>query len=62
MDLDFYVFDRVEKDFDSLFQLLTITQKQIHEKLEEHSDCKVLKGNKLVGWLYEISKPKGIKF
>jgi len=54
MDLDFDKFDRVEKDFDSLFHLLSITQKQIHDKLEEHADGKVLKGNELVGWLGEI--------
>ncbi len=54
MDLDFDTFDRVEKDFDSLFHLLSITQKQIHDKLEEHSDGKALKGNELVGWLGEI--------
>jgi len=54
MNLDFDTFDRVEKDFDSLFHLLSITQKKIHDKLEEHADGKVLKGNELVGWLGEI--------
>ncbi len=54
MKLDFDSFDRIEKDFDSLFYLLSITQKQIHEKLIEYSDGKVLKGNELVGWLGEI--------
>ncbi len=54
MDFDFDTFDRVEKDFDSLFHLLTITQKKIQEKLQEYSDGKVLKGNELVGWLGEI--------
>ena len=54
MDFDFDAFDRVEKEFDSLFQLLSITQKQIQKKLEVHSDGKVLKGNELVGWLGEI--------
>lgn len=54
MDLDFHTFDRVEKDFDSLFRLLSNTQQRIHDKLEEHADGKVLKGNELVGWLGEI--------
>jgi len=54
MDLDFDTFDRVEKDFDSLFHLLSITQNKIHDKLEEYADGKVLKGNELVGWLGEI--------
>jgi hypothetical protein len=54
MDFDFETFDRVEKDFDSLFQLLSRTQKEIHKKLEQHADGKVLKGNELVGWLGEI--------
>ena len=54
MNFDFDAFDRVEKDFDALFHLLSITQKEIQEKLEEHSDGKVLKGNELVGWLGEI--------
>ena len=54
MDLDFDTLDRVEKDFNSLFHLLSITQKQIHDRLEEHADGKVLKGNELVGWLGEI--------
>lgn len=53
-EFDFETFDRVEKDFDSLFHLLSITQNQIQEKLQEHSDGKVLKGNELVGWLGEI--------
>ncbi len=34
--------------------MLSITQKQIQDKLKEHSDDKVLKGNELVGWLGEI--------
>ena len=54
MDLDFDALDRVEKDFKSLFRLLSTTQKQIQDKLEVHSDGKVLKGNELVGWLGEI--------
>lgn len=54
MDFDFDTFDRVERDFDSLFHMLSITQKRIQEKLEEHADGKVLKGNELVGWLGEI--------
>jgi len=54
MELNFDTFDRVEKDFDSLFHILSVTQKQIHSKLEEHADGKVLKGNELVGWLGEI--------
>jgi len=54
MEFNFDAFDRVEKDFDSLFHLLSITQKEIHETLEEYSDGKVLKGNELVGWLGEI--------
>jgi hypothetical protein len=52
IDIDAVV--RVEKDFESLFQHLSITQKKIQEKLKEHSDGKVLKGNELVGWLGEI--------
>lgn len=54
MDLEFYAFERVEKDFYSLFHQLSIIQKQIQDKLEGHSDGKVLKGNELVGWLGEI--------
>ncbi len=54
MDFDFEAFEGVEKDFESLFQLLSSTQKEIQEKLQQHSDGKVLKGNELVGWLGEI--------
>ena len=54
MNLDFDAFDRVEKEFESLFHLLSITQAEIHGKLEKHADGKVLTGNELVGWLGEI--------
>ena len=54
MDLDFDRFERVEKDFESLFHMLSTTQSKIQEKLEQHSDGKILKGNELVGWLGEI--------
>ncbi|RWX44764.1 hypothetical protein H206_02082 [Candidatus Electrothrix aarhusensis] len=54
MELDFDTFDRVEKDFDPLFHLLSNTQQQIHDQLEAYADGKVLKGNELVGWLGEI--------
>ena len=54
MDYNFDKFGQVEKEFDSLFHLLSQTQKEIQEKLQEHADGKVLKGNELVGWLGEI--------
>ncbi len=54
MDFDFNAFEEVEKDLNSLFHKLSITESKIHQKLEKLSDGKGLKGNELVGWLGEI--------